>query len=353
MPKLIDVTFVTCPQMKGIAERIHAVLKPTYSATGKEIPLLTIEYVQFPSGEYRPKIPGTVRKTDVLFFHAFHPDPNTELMKTFLSLHALRLGSPSTINLVVPYMPYQRQDRKDEPRVPISAKVIWQCLESVGGKKFDQTITLDMHSEQQQGFANEAVDNFPGHRILGKYLREYYADTLPEFVIVAPDGGSTPRTERFLAHMHQKTGLELQFGQIRKERPGLGQSPVIKDYVGTPLAGKTVVLPDDLIDTGDTTIKGANYLVQHEGAKEVMIFGTHAVFSAKKDALGNIVTAEEKLAKSGHRIFVTNSIPRDAAYYTKHSAWLTPIPIEPVMIKIIPQALSSGGSVSSVEQDRE
>ncbi len=128
-------------------------------------------------------------------------------------------------------------------------------------------------------------------------------------------------------------------------------SPVIKDYVGKSLVGKTVILPDDLIDTADTTINGADYLVQNEGAKEVLIFGTHAVFSAKPDAHGNLVTAEEKLAKSGHRVFVTNSIPRDDVYHGKHP-WLTPISIEPVMIKIIPEALSPGGSPNRVEQDR-
>ena len=353
MQQLVDVTFVTCPKMAGIAQRIHDALKPRNSETGKEIPLITIEYARFPSGEYRPKIPMTVRKTDVLFFHAFHPNPNTEFVKMLLSLHALRLGSPRTINLFLPFMGYQRQDRKDEPRVPISAKVIWLALEAVGGKKFDQTITLDMHSEQQQGFATEAVDNFPGHRILGKYLREHYADSLKDMVIVAPDGGSTPRTERFLGHLKEKTGHELQFGQIRKQRPGLGMSPVIKDYVGASLVGKTVILPDDMIDTGGTTIEGADYLIQREGAKDVLIFGTHAVFSAKVNAQGNIVTAEEKLAKSGHRIFATNSIPRDDEYYATHCSWLTVIPIEPVMIKIITQALSSGGSVSGVEQNRE
>jgi len=353
MDKLVDVTFVTCPKMEGIARRIHDALKPYNSKTGAEIPLLTVNYTKFPSGEYRPKIPMTVRKTDVLFFHAFHPDPNTEFVKMLLSLHALRLGSPKTINLVLPYMGYGRQDRKDEPRVPISAKVIWLCLEACGGKKFDQTITLDMHSEQQQGFAEEAVDNFPGSRIFGKYLREHYVDTLKDMVIVAPDGGSTPRTQRFLSHLKEKTGHELAFGQLRKERPGLGLSPEIKDYVGASLTGKTIILPDDMIDTGGTTINGADYLVQHEGAKEVLIFGTHAVFSAKKDANGIMVTAEEKLAKSGHHVFVTNSIPRDDEYYRAQAHWLTPIPIESVMIKIIPQALSSGGSVSGVEQERE
>lgn len=353
MSKLVDVTFVTCPQMAGIARRIHDALKPTYSATGAEIPLLVIEYTRFPSGEYRPKIPMTVRMTDVLLFHAFHPDPNTEFVKMLLALQAIRLGSPKSINPVFPFMGYQRQDRRDEPRVPISAKLIWQCLEAVGGKKFDQTITLDMHSEQQQGFADDSVDNFPGHRILGKYLREHYAEKLPEMVVVAPDGGSTPRTQRFISHLHHKTGVELQFGQIYKQRPGVGMSPEIKAYVGVPLAGRTVILPDDLIDTGDTTIRGANYLVEHEGAKEVLIFGTHAVFSAKADRSGNMITAEEKLAQSGHRVFVTNSVPRDDSYYAKHSSWLTAIPIEPVMIKIIPQALSPGGSPSGVERDKE
>ncbi len=351
MPKLIDVTFVTCPTMAGIAGRIHAALKPCYSATGEEIPLVTIEYTRFASGEYRPKIPMTVRQTDVLFFHAFHPDPNTELVKMLLSLQALRLASPKTINNIFPFKPYQRQDRRDEPRVPISAKIIWQCMEAIGGKKLDQTITLDMHSEQQQGFSDNPVDNFPGHRILGKYLRKNFADTLAQMVVVAPDVGSAPRTDRFLSHLKHKTGLELEFGQIRKQRPGLGMSPVIKDYVGASLTGKTIIMPDDMIDTGGTTIKGADYLVQHEGAKEVLIFGTHAVFSATADAGGNIVTAEEKLAQSGHRVFVTNSIPRDDAYQARHASWLTPIPIEPVMIKIIPQALLAGGSVSGVERD--
>jgi phosphoribosylpyrophosphate synthetase len=126
-------------------------------------------------------------------------------------------------------------------------------------------------------------------------------------------------------------------------------SPVIKDYVGASLVGKTVIMPDDLIDTADTTIKGADYALKNEGAKEVLIFGTHAVFSAQKDAYGRLLTAEEKLARSGHRVLVTNSIPRDDAYYEKHRAWLTCLPIEPVMIKIIPQALLAGGSVSGVQ----
>lgn len=335
MDVLSNVTIVTCPKMKSIARKIRDEL----FLKGPSGKIRVIEYKEFAGGEFVAKIPETVRNTDVILLHAFHPDPTVSFMKFLIASNALQLASPASIHLVLPHMPFQRQDRKDERRVPITARLIWDLIQV--NPKITHALTIDMHSEQQQGFATIPVDNFPGNRIHAKYFAERFKGKFDSLVVVAPDFGGALRVKRLVERLEKNSGVDISVGILEKRRPEPGQAEVVS-YTGPDLTGKSVILYDDMIDTGGTIIAAAN-AVKARGANEVFITATHAVFS--KDPKTR-QTAEEKLAASGHHVVVTNTIPRGRCYAKKHAGWLTILPIEATLSSVVLESFRSGGSVS-------
>jgi ribose-phosphate pyrophosphokinase len=339
---LLDhVLFVACPEMTPIAERIRVILAKDHP--GMHPRVITIKYEKFASGEYIACIPESVRNHDVLLFHAFQPDPMTSYMKFLIAADALRLGNPRSIKPVLPFIPFQRQDRKDQPRVPITAKLVWKLMDN--NKKIDSSITLDLHCEQEQAYSENSTDNFPGVRIVAKYLCTLIGNRLNDFIIISPDLGSSKRIERLRDRILELTGVAMPVGVIDKRRPAPGIAKV-KNYHGENPSGKTAILYDDMIDSGGSSIAAADYM-RELGAVDALLVATHGIFSPAQDKkVGIITTAEEKLRNSGHRVLVTNSIPREDPYVAEHKDWLTIIPIEETFAVVIDEAMRIGGSVS-------
>lgn len=276
---------------------------------------------KFADKEWNIQIEPNVRKKDVFLIHAF-PNPNDYLIELLLINDALKRASANEITNVLPYMPYTRQDTKDCPRVPISARAMADWLQTSGVKRI---VTVDLHAGQIQGFYDIPVDNLYAEDILFEYLKTKYADKIDKMVPVAPDAGAAKRT-RAIAEM---IGTELVI--LDKNRPKQGEAEIVK-VIGT-VKGKYALIIDDLIDSGGTLVAAANAL-RDSGAVGVYAMATHAVFSRKKG-----IPAEDKL-KSIEKTLVTDTIYRKLL--PKH---IEAVSISDLVGKAIYQ-IQTGGSVS-------
>lgn len=291
------------------------------------------DHIRFANGEIKPFLPQTVRGTHVFLLHALQePDPNIALMTLLLTADALKRASATGITLVLPYIPYLRQDRKDEPRVPISARLIADLIES--NNKVDRIITIDMHTDQEQGFFSIPVDNIKALKVHANYFKKRFNNNFSNVVVVAPDFGSSTRAERFI----QLLGCnEEQIAIIRKHRSCPNQSAPT-GIIGADVKDKTVIIYDDMIDTGGTN-RGAVAEIMKRGALEVYTCVTHGIFSGG---------AEVKFRKEGRPVIATQSIPRTTEYQSGNSSWLSFVPIEDLLAEAIHEASIVGGSFSKL-----
>lgn len=241
----------------------------------------------------------------------------------------LRRASVAGITLVAPYLPYLRQDRKDKPRAPISAKMLADVLGS--NPSLERVITVDMHTEQAQGFFNIPVDNISCMKLFALYATKHVPN-ISECVMGSPDVGGLVRAEQF-GLMAGSSFMAF----CQKKRPAANRS-VTGATAGDKVTGRRVIMVDDMIDTGGSTVGAAKKFLA-DGATEVDVFATHAIFSEG---------AEERLAQSRLRIFTTNSIVRPSKYANQHKNWLTIIPIEELLAEAVYQASLIGGSVSKL-----
>jgi ribose-phosphate pyrophosphokinase len=318
---------VSSPEMHGVARRVVETIARVY---GIGLPHYEVSFERFKNGELLPRLEKTVRRQHVFFFHAMQvPTPNDGVMGALLMNDALRRASAAGITLVAPYLPYLRQDRKDKPRAPISAKMLADVLGS--NPSLERVITADMHTDQAQGFFNIPVDNISCMKLFALYAKQHI-DNVAECVMGAPDVGGVVRAERF-----GLTAGSPYIAFCQKKRPAANKS-VTGATAGDPVKGRRVIMVDDMIDTGGSTI-GAAKKFMADGATGVSVFATHAIFSDH---------AEERLAASGLRIFTTNSIPRPDAYAERHKEWLTVIPVEELLAAAVYQASLVGGSLSKL-----
>lgn len=204
---------------------------------------------------------------------------------------ALKRSGANSINAVIPYFGYARQDRKAAPRVPISAKLVANLIEQSG---IDRVITMDLHAGQIQGFFDIPVDNLYGSIVFADYLRQ---KPFKNPIIASPDIGGVARARYFADRM----GMDLVI--VDKKREKANESEVM-NIIGD-VSGKDVILVDDMIDTAGTMCKAADVL-KSRGANSVMALGTHPVLSGP---------AYERIAKSSlDEVVVTNSIPLRLAH---------------------------------------
>ena len=246
---------------------------------------------QFSDGEINIEIRENVRGHDVFVVQPTCSPTNRNIMELVLMVDALRRASASRITAVVPYFGYARQDRRVRSvRVPISAKVVADMLSNAG---VDRVLTLDLHSEQIQGFFNCTVDNIYGAPVLlGDIERRNYEN----LQVVSPDIGGVVRARAVAKE------LDCDLAIIDKRRPSANQSEVM-NLIGE-VEGRTCVLVDDIVDTAGTLCKAADAL-KSNGANKVVAYATHAVLSGK--AIENIKGS--KLDE----LVVTNSIPLSEA----------------------------------------
>ncbi|RKY96647.1 MAG: ribose-phosphate pyrophosphokinase [Candidatus Hydrothermota bacterium] len=219
---------------------------------------------RFSDGEIRVQILENVRGDDVFIVQSTQP-PADNLMELLLLIDAARRASASRVTAVIPYFGYARQDRKDQPRVPISSKLVANLIERAGA---DRVLTVDLHADQIQGFFDIPVDNLYATPI----FKEYFGHLDPErYVIVSPDIGSIKRAR----HIANKLG-NLPIALVDKRRPSPNRAEVI-NIVGE-VSGKDLLIVDDIIDTGSTLCEAAKAL-KDKGANLIRAAATHGLFS--------------------------------------------------------------------------
>ncbi len=219
----------------------------------------------FADGEIKIKIEENVRGIDVFVVQPTLP-PAENLLELLLMIDALKRASAERITAVIPYYGYARQDRKDEPRVPISAKLIADLIVTAGALR---VLTVDLHAEQIQGFFNIPVDHLYATPVLVDYFSK---SDLSNLSVVAPDTGRANRARGFA----KRLGDNIPIAVIDKRRPGPNEAEVVT-VIGD-VAGKDLLIFDDIIDTGNTLIAAAKALKSH-GAKKIIACATHPVFS--------------------------------------------------------------------------
>lgn len=230
-----------------------------------ETSLGAAEVRNFADGEIRVNIGESVRGSDVFVIQSTH-SPAENILELLLMIDALRRASAERITAVIPYYGYARQDRKDEPRVPLSAKLIANLLVRAGA---DRILTIELHADQIQGFFDIPVDHLYTVPIFLDYLSRYDKGNL---VIVAPDAGRANRARGFA----RRLGTEVPIAIIDKRRAGPNQTTVM-NVVGE-VEGKDALIYDDMIDTGGTLV-GAAEALEKEGAKSIRALATHGVLS--------------------------------------------------------------------------
>lgn len=238
-----------------------------------DVPLSKASVKRFSDGEINVQISESVRGRDVFIIQSTGAPSNDNLMELLIMTDALRRSSANSITAVVPYFGYARQDRKAAPRVPITAKLVADMFETAG---IDRVVTIDLHAGQIQGFFDIPVDNLYGAIIFEEYIR---SKNLPNPVIASPDIGGVARARYFA----EKLGLEMVIVDKRREKANESE---VMNIIGD-VAGKDVIIIDDMVDTAGTMVKAAAAL-KTRGATSVMACATHGVLSGKAyDNLNN------------------------------------------------------------------
>ncbi|WJE15885.1 ribose-phosphate diphosphokinase [Halobacillus sp. ACCC02827] len=240
----------------------------------------------FSDGEIQINIEESIRGCDVYVVQSTCEPVNQHIMELLIMIDALKRASARTINIVMPYYGYARQDRKARPREPITAKLVADLLETAGATR---VLMLDLHAPQIQGFFNIPIDHLVGVPILSDYFEEKNFDDL---VIVSPDHGGVTRARK----MADRLKAPIAIIDKRRPRPNVAE---VMNIVGN-IEGKTAILIDDIIDTAGTITLAANALVEN-GAKEVYACCTHPVLSGP--AIERIDNSKIK------ELVVTNTIP--------------------------------------------
>jgi ribose-phosphate pyrophosphokinase len=244
----------------------------------------------FSDGEIYVQINENVRGADVFVIQPTCTPTDRHLMELLLMIDALKRASAQRITAVLPYYGYARQDRKDKPRVPISARLVAAILETAGANR---VLTLDLHAPQIQGFFDIPVDHLFSMPVMIEYFRSL---NVPDLTVVSPDAGGVERARGFAKRLN----APLAIIDKRREEANVAE---VMNVVGS-VQGRHCLIVDDLIDTAGTLVKGAEALLE-KGAKSVSACATHAVLSGP--ALARIEESELK------EVVFTNSIPLSEA----------------------------------------
>jgi ribose-phosphate pyrophosphokinase len=327
-----SIEIIGSGEMETLARTVYERLK----SFGLDVGYQSVQYTTFANGEIKPKIPETVRHKEVYLFHSmYHPDPNTALVKLLLTNDALSRASVEGITNVLPYMSYLRQDRKDEPRVPISAAMSADLIQS--NPKVGRIMTMDLHCDQAQGFYKIPVDNLYGSIVHAEYFREKYGGNFGNLVVVSPDHGGVVRARRLAKALDESVPVYL----IDKRRTGVNKAESLH-FVGGDISGKDVLLYDDIIDTGGSIINAAN-VARERGARNVYAVATHGIFSQNREMSG-----EERFRKACLEVIIAGTIPRSAEYLDQNKDWLKTLPIEDIFARAVYESAIVGGSVSKL-----
>ncbi|MGB8954888.1 MAG: ribose-phosphate diphosphokinase [Tumebacillaceae bacterium] len=252
------------------------------------VPVGNASIIRFSDGEIRIKLDESVRGCDVFVIQPTSAPANEHLMELLIMVDALKRASAKSINVVIPYYGYARQDRKQRAREPITAKLVADLLVTAG---VNRMVSMDLHAGQIQGFFNIPVDHLLGEKILADY---FLKKGLEDVVIVSPDMGGVARARG----MAERLGASIAIIDKRRPEPNVAE---VMNIIGK-IQGKTAIMIDDMIDTAGTITLGAKALIER-GAREVYACCSHAVLSGPA-----IQRLEDSVIRE---VVVTNSIKLD------------------------------------------
>jgi len=277
---------------------------------------------KFSDGESYCQINDNIRGADVFLLQPTCPPVNHNLMELLIMLDAAKRSSASRITAVLPYYGYARQDRKDKPRVPISAKLVADLLTSAGAHR---VLTMDLHSPAIQGFFDVPVDHLFAAPVLVEHIQRL---KIADLVVVSPDAGGVERARAF----GKRLGAGLAIMDKRRPEPNVSE---ILHVIGD-VRGRNVLIVDDIIDTGGTLASTARTLVEN-GARKVYACFTHAILSGP---------ARERLENAPlESIWVTNTIPLNDAW--KNNRRITVLSVAALLGEAIAR-IHNNSSVSSL-----
>ena len=285
-----------------------------------DVPVTAQTARDFANGEIFVRFDESVRGCDAFVLQS-HPAPlNTWLMEQLIMIDALKRGSAKRITAILPFYPYARQDKKHRGREPISARLVADLLKTAGANRI---LTVDLHTDQIQGFFDGPVDHMRAQNLLCGYIAENYADH--DMVVVSPDSGRVRVAEKWADMLG---GVPLAF--IHKSRDKTKPNEVVANRVVGEVSGRTCILVDDMIDTGGTIAKATEALLA-VGAKDVVIAATHGVLSGP---------AVERLSTCGAReVIITNTLPIPDS---KRFPSLTVLSIAPIIARAVKEVFEDG-----------
>lgn len=280
----------------------------------------------FANGEIYVRFNESVRGSDCFVIQSHTQPLNKWLMEQLIMIDALKRGSAKRITAILPFYPYARQDKKHLGREPISARLVADLLTAAGA---DRIVSVDLHTDQIQGFFDGPVDHMHAMPILSDHIKKNYP--LDNVCVVSPDAGRVKTAEKWA-----NTLGDAPLAFVHKTRSRDVANQVVANRVVGDVEGRTCVLIDDMIDTGGT-IAGAVGVLRDAGAKEVIIACTHGVFSDP---------ARQRLAECGAReVITTDTLPQ------KTEGWenLTVLSIAPLLARTINEIFENGSVTTLFE----
>lgn len=286
------------------------------------VPLGNADIFKFSNDNTFVKINESVREDDVFVIQPSCYPVNDGFMELVIMIDALKRASVRRLTAVLPYFPYARSDKKDQPRIPITARLIADILEVAGA---DRILTMDLHAPQIQGFFRIPVDHLTALPILAEHYRQRGWDDL---VVVAPDAGRAKMARLYADWLHAPMAI------LDKWRTGNDETAVVDHLIGD-VTDRRALLVDDEVSSGRSLAAAVGLLLRH-GAREVYAAVTHAVLSGD---------ATRVLAESGLReLVVTNSLP---IAYGKRHPMVKVLSVAPLFAEAISR-IHTGGSVSTL-----
>jgi ribose-phosphate pyrophosphokinase len=289
-----------------------------------EIPLGECDIFDFSNENIFVQVKENVRSRDVFLVQSLCSPVNTNVMELLIMIDAFRRASAGRITAVIPYYAYGRSDKKDQPRVPITARLLANLIETAGA---DRVLTMDLHAGQIQGFFNIPVDELTALYNVGRYFQQR---DLSNFTVVATDVGDEKRARR-VAHL-----LGVPLAIVDKERVGNEERVFAQALIGD-VEDRDVLIVDDEIDTGGTILAAAGITKSH-GARSVTVACTHPILSGS--AVDRICSSEVE------ELVITDTIPLPPE---KHRDKITNLSVAPLLGEAISR-ISSGRSVGELFQ---
>ncbi len=290
-------------------------------ASSLGVKLADVNVTAFPDGETFVKINENIRGEDVYIIQPTCPPTNHNLMELMIIVDAAKRASAGRINAVIPFFGYARQDRKDQPRVPITAKLVADLLSAAG---VDRVVTMDLHAAQIQGFFNIPVDHLFAKPIIIRELRERFGDRCSDLTVVSPDVGGVKMARAY------SDALGAQLAIVAKHRVSATEVEAMQ-VIGN-VEGRDVVLIDDMTETAGTLCAAAEIL-KKGGAKRIFAAVSHAVIGE----LGHKRIEESAIEE----VITTDSTPVEAR------GKVSPVSIAAILGQAI-QRIHNGESVTSL-----